>query len=322
MPVDLARRRRLPCLVQDQLDLRRPREGRLSRQQLVQRHAQTVLVARRHRVSRRLFRRHVRRGPHHRAFLGELLVALRPRRQAEVHQQRFPLFIEHDVGRLHVAVDDALAVRVRQRLREAPHDLDGLPDVPPLPFGLFRQGRGEGSARDEGRCDVILRAVLAGVVDGDDVGVAQVGGSLGLAQEALDALLGVEHVRLGHLQRHFPVQLGIIRLVDDAERALAEPLAHFKAADANHVGRRRVGDRHRCVGDGRRGIRGLRPRGRRQAKHLGAVRAAQGTRTRFLADAEELATGGIGTTDDGHGGSAAKEVNSRRASGLVRKFLS
>ena len=60
----------------------------------------------------------------------------------------------------------------------------------------------------------------------------QVGRCPGFAQKALDALLGIEHVRLGHLERHFAVELRIIGPIDDAERSFAEKLADIEATDA------------------------------------------------------------------------------------------
>jgi hypothetical protein len=108
--------------------------------------------------------------------------------------------------------------------------------------------------------DVIVQAVLfADAENGDDVGVVQAGGGLGLAVEALD-VLDVEDARHGqHLDGYAAAQRDLFRLVDDAHAAAADladdaiiaetfrRLAQF-AERAEHAGRR--------VGIvGRRGLR-------------------------------------------------------------------
>jgi hypothetical protein len=64
-----------------------------------------------------------------------------------------------DVGRLHVAVDDALFVGVGERVGQRADDGRDAANVEPARL----EGAFEGPARDEGRGDVILFAVLARV---------------------------------------------------------------------------------------------------------------------------------------------------------------
>ncbi len=52
----------------------------------------------------------------------------------------------------------------------------------------------------------MLAIVLADLVDGDDIRVLQVGGSFGLAQEALDLVRAGQGAGTNHLEGHVPVQ--------------------------------------------------------------------------------------------------------------------
>ena len=83
-------------------------------------------------VSRSLLGRHVRWRAHRHSGAGEICAAIRDvrrarrhdrARHAEVRQHGVPFF-EQDVFRLDVAVDDALSMRVRERIR----DLDENPN--------------------------------------------------------------------------------------------------------------------------------------------------------------------------------------------------
>ena len=96
--------------------------------------------------------------------------------------------------------------------------------------------------------DVMAAAVLAGVVDGNDVGMAQPGGGPGLAQEALDALRTVEGARPRHLEGDFAVELRVVGAVDRAERAGAEAGSHLEAADLGRLAGGHRGCRVRPTG--------------------------------------------------------------------------
>ena len=103
-------------------------------------------------------------------------------RDAEVHQQRVLLGVDHDVGRLQIAVDDAGPVRGG----EAGHDLprqrqDARQRQLRLPLQQGRRVRPLHIRHRE-----IERALdLAQVMDADDVRVGDLAGELELALEAV-----------------------------------------------------------------------------------------------------------------------------------------
>ena len=76
-------------------------------------HAERIDVARRHgRLSRGLFRRNVGGGTEQRSCLGQRARAESAAGEAEVPELWPVLFVEEDVRRLEVAVDDASRVKV------------------------------------------------------------------------------------------------------------------------------------------------------------------------------------------------------------------
>ena len=191
-----ARGRRLAVDVVVQHRLRLPLERSPRTEHLVEHDAQAVLVAGRSHLGRSpfgLLRGHVQRGAQHEPVLGQLLGLVQPGGQAKVHQQGLALVVEHDVGRLHVPMHDALLVGVSQRLGQGPHHL-GRPDKRPAPACRVRvgpgrlQGRCQRLSRDERGRDVVIGAVLAGLVQGHDVRMTQLGRRPGFPQEPLDRL--------------------------------------------------------------------------------------------------------------------------------------
>jgi hypothetical protein len=103
---------------------------------------------------------------------------------------------------------------------------------------------------DEGGGDEVVAAVGADLEDGNDVRVAEVGGRLGLAQEALHPLRAAELLGLGHLEGDGAVELRVVRLVDAAERSLAQEPTHREPADLFRQGLHRGGRRLDGVGVG------------------------------------------------------------------------
>ena len=146
---------------------------------------------------------------------------------------------QQDVGRLQVAMDDALAVGLGDAARHGFDQLGGP---------LRRPGRAVETPVQAAAVDVLQleerQAVgLADVVDLHDVGVLQPGDGLRFGQEAdggLDAGMGAGQ---DHLQDAWSVQEDLSAAVDDAHAAAAQLAQDLVAGDGGDdaVGRRRGG---------------------------------------------------------------------------------
>src|SRR5262249_38025100 len=179
-----SRRCRLRMNRVEQYNVRGPAEWRLATEQFVQHHSQTILIARRQRIALLalgLFRSHVRWCAQDGAVLGYLLGRILTMGQAEIHDMGLPLYIEHDIGWLGVTMHDSLIMRVSEPLGQVLHDLRYLAEGQLILLNSFRQGL----PLDKRRCNVILAAITAGVVDRHDMGMAQPRRCLGFAQESL-----------------------------------------------------------------------------------------------------------------------------------------
>ncbi len=179
-------------------------------------------------------------------------------RQAEVGQHRFALLVEQHIRRLYVAVNHALPVRVGQRFRQEPDELCRLSLFQTLPLARLH-GVGQRAAGDIRTGDVVMVAILTRIMHAHNVCVPQVRRRPRLAQTEPATLLTGEDVRPNHLQRHFTVEVRVVCLVDDAERAGTELLANLEAGnlcglivgrDEERGGFRRVRGRGVVVGLG------------------------------------------------------------------------
>ncbi len=175
--------------------------------------------------------------------------------EAEVGDLGEPVRGEHHVRRLHVAVDEALLVRVVEPPRELDGDVeDGLDGVEaPRADGVV-----EAPAVHVLREDEREPVHPAHVVTGDDVGVqAEVDPGLRLALEELGAAGGLEDRGEGGLDGEVEAPAAVTDAVHAAHAALAEDARHLVEAE-DHVARL---PRHAMAGrQGRR--RGLLGAGR------------------------------------------------------------
>ena len=124
-----------------------------------------------------------------------------PAGQAEVDDHRLaPLAgrLDHHVGRLQVAVDDLLRVRLLQGQGELAHQRRDLALRPALVADQRRQRL----ALDVGHRQVKLAIDFPGVIDGAEVGVVERGGGAGLFQEPFPRLGTFVVAEVGDLQRH------------------------------------------------------------------------------------------------------------------------
>ena len=146
--------------------------------------------------------------------------------QAEVHQPGPVRAVEEDVGRLDVAVNDALLVGVVQGVGHVGQPADCL--------GRRRPTGGEDVLQrfplDELADEVETAARLAEVVDGGDVRVAQAGGTAGLAQQA--ARSGCwEPPPWNSLTATVRCNSGVAAAVDRAETAAADDFEQLVLAE-------------------------------------------------------------------------------------------
>ena len=132
----------------------------------------------------RLLGREVGGGPHDRAGLGEVAgPAGHGPGDTEVGHLHLAGVVDDDVGRLDVAMHHPVAVSEAERRGDPGRQIGG-------PVGVDRGGLaddlGQGPARHVLHHHEVRGVDGAPVVDGDDVGVGQVGGGLRLAAEPLD----------------------------------------------------------------------------------------------------------------------------------------
>jgi hypothetical protein len=209
------------------------REQARAGERLVQHDAEREDVrARVDRLAGDLLRRHVaRRAEHHPG--GGLVVGEAHAREAEVHDLRAALRIQHDVRRLDVTVHDAALVRIREAVGDLAHDLHRLERA----HALVRQARSQVGAVDELHGKVRHAVVIAAVERRDHVRVIQLAGGLGLEEEALAVLVRALRI-VGDddgLQRHGAVEVRVLGLVDDAHGAAAELAEDLVAADLRRL---------------------------------------------------------------------------------------
>jgi hypothetical protein len=172
-------------------------------------------------LAQHLLRRHVVGRAQHAAGLGGLRgLALVDPADAEVGDlDRGRVADHHDVGGLDVAVDDALLVRVVERAHELDADLDDRLGRQQL---LRVEHVFERAALDQFHRDVRMAALVADVEHRHDVRVRQHAGALGLAQEPDVVFRIAAQLRLQHLDRELPVDVGIVGAEDLGHGAFAE----------------------------------------------------------------------------------------------------
>ena len=186
--------------------------------------------------------------------------------EAEVGDPDGAVAPEQDVGRLEVAVDQPGRVGGREPLPGRDEALANLLPRVRLALGSGVDPALEAAAVDELHGHEHPLAVGPDVVDGDDVGVAELGHRLGLAQESALALgrgHGPGAAREQQLDGDLAVELGIVGGVDLPHAADAEPLEHDVAADLVAADERaRLARAERGLARGRPSVPRRRGRGR------------------------------------------------------------
>ncbi len=225
-------------------------EGLLVGQQLVEHHAEREHVgAPVHRLLAHLLGRHVvgRAG----GDVAGAVVLVRDARDAEVEHARLRAPDHEDVGRLDVAVDHALAVRVGQRVGDAPHDGGGLRRRRPP---AFLAQLAQVAALEQLHRDVGALVAHAGVEHRDDVRVREAASGARLVQEQRVEGLALfrRDLEVQGLDRDEARQQRVVRRVHRAQAARADLVLERIAADVPDGGHLVVGLGLRVGGEHRR----------------------------------------------------------------------
>ena len=177
-----------------------------------------------------LFRRHVRQGADERT-LGRDAGRRRLRQQgdAEIHDLHAAVRQQHDVGGLHIAVDDALGVGMVQSRGHLGHDVQLLQEAqrPLVDDGTFQV-----LALKQFHDEVGRTFVLAEIVNDNDILVAQFAGGRRLVAEAREHF-GFAGCGQG-LDGNEPAHSGIVRAEHLAEAATPQLHLNFIPADSIH----------------------------------------------------------------------------------------
>ena len=136
-----------------------------------------------------------------------------PASQAEIHQQWLACGIQHHILRLHIAMNDSLAMGIGQRPRQIADDLGNATILP----GQCAQMIVERLSFDIRHGDEIAIAVASGVIDGDDVGMIEICGGLCFTFKPFQDLRILDQLRLQHLDRYRAIQSRIEGFIDDAK---------------------------------------------------------------------------------------------------------
>jgi hypothetical protein len=177
-------------------------------------------------LAARLLGTHVRRRAGEARPGAEVLLA---QGQTEVGHDGAAVSVQQDVGRLDVAVDEAMPMGMVQAFRHPGDDLDGLRGgQPPLLQPCLQVG-----ALDELPHDVAEAVVgAAEVVHGKDGGVVEGGQHARLGQVRLGVGGGGDALAPRHLDSDVAAQVVVVAAVDDAEGARAQPGRHPVAPQA------------------------------------------------------------------------------------------
>ena len=145
-------------------------------------------------------------------------LAVHPLRETEVQHLDPAVVADHDVGRLEIAVGDALLVRGRHRVRQGNRDLEEPAERETLSWKQL----GQRLPLHQLHRDEVNAAGLFDRVHRDDVGVVERGNRPGLAGEAQAAVVVGGQLRRQDLERHLATERGVLRLIHHAHPAGAD----------------------------------------------------------------------------------------------------
>ena len=212
------------------------RERKLPGDELVQHHAhgEDIAAPVDHLVAQPL-RRHVghRADDVSRPRQADVLAAPLQARNAEVQQLGLAVRLHEDVGRLHVAMNDVVGVRVPQRRAGL------LDDAQPVHHGerhVARDDLVQRIALHALHHDVGNPVVFAEIVDRHDVGVIEPAGLAAFFIESRQHLAVAGHSLGEGFDGHFAPDLLVHRAIDHAHAAAPQHFDHVVLADALEIG--------------------------------------------------------------------------------------
>ena len=135
--------------------------------------------------------------------------------------------LHHDIGRLDVAMDQPVVVRVVEGLGDLRDEQGALPEGEPALLQRVPERRALDEVGDQDG-DVIQREDL---VEPHDPRVAELGGDPGLSLHAYGIQAALQGMLMGDLQGDDAIELGIPGAPDRAERAMADPIEQLESAD-------------------------------------------------------------------------------------------
>ncbi|GAA0923600.1 hypothetical protein GCM10009558_035640 [Virgisporangium aurantiacum] len=188
----------------------------------VQQYAQPVHVGGGHdRVARQPLRCHVGRGAEqHRVAVGELTDR---GGDAEVDDLGLPVRRDHDVGRLHIAVHDAVLVRGTERRGHLRADAQHVGHRQRTVFEALGQ-RLAGEQLHHDVRNALAVVMLTEVEDPGDVRVSQLRDRLGLGPDAPAGVPVGDETWGEDLHRHLTVEHLVVGTPDDGHTAFSEAL--------------------------------------------------------------------------------------------------
>ena len=159
-------------------------------------------------------------------LLGQCLVGVSQAGDAEVGHLYAAVPQYHDILGLDVPVDDAAAVSVA----EAPHDLgDEVQRFPPVHLAPALHILLQGNAVDQLHDDVVDALGAGDIVNGDDIGMAELGDRKGFVPEAAAELGVLRQLTFQYFDGHKPVKAMTLGLIDIGHAAGADQLQQFIA---------------------------------------------------------------------------------------------
>ena len=151
----------------------------------------------------------------------------RQARQAEVGQSHVTLLVEQNILRLNVAVDNALSVRERQRLRDLSEDPKRLVWIERLGFNKLAKVHAVHVLHRE----VVHVFVLAEVVDGNNVRMIEPRHSSGFAGKAFREQIIASEFTGQDLECDYSIELFLSSFEDAAHAAGPEQFQNLQVRE-------------------------------------------------------------------------------------------